>query len=921
MSLRMTSSSRSGNGASRERATNVDHRSTDDANAKNREYQGMTMLAETIEGQHWEQQPDAMPPMGATTFQSHIAEMAPTTGDYPATQPELPFGSMTSDCVAGVNSNNRRSAQQQQHQKQRASWLNPHSMNSTITQSMQDGGITAGGATNASCSRPSVAAAAQHRYLNFQNPAATNESMPSSAYSAFTPPVYGPSVATKYSQFVDITTNTGYMTPFELLERTTFLPGPASAPVDALGGRVSKEGGYTTSLDRIRTNGSLEEPPAVAISHNSIAGASTQSACCYPSSQQLLSALSSAPRVALSPQPSTQFRQTRQERSNPGSGVPRNNREEPVVVEEKDPRFSTQTEAPSTRSLSPHPAPKRRGAGAAIGETAPGLALDGTPLHQTTKLRAGSHQQHTNASMLSSFMGMTASTKAVSTPMARDAHGVHHSHPEGDDDDVKACLDSKLVTPQARGPHTLQDDNNASAGAAPTPTPVRTLLTESNINAGNPELTKKPATTSSTQIKGVMQKLLHHIQMKKTFEHDSATNPTYAPEAFPQGGEGASSFTLTNFTSTCSVSNLEIGNGNKPSDFATSFHTESSLASIMQLNRQGSQRGGSRQGKEGRQPPRQKHQREKKAAQPNAPPFASSLAQQEGTPTNETPDHETALPEGSDKCEDGKNTKGGAADANHNPVVSRSLQPSLMASIGTPALPRTTGVGGEPPLAPSRLSSPLPSELPPPASAFAGKSHSPRTPSQPSATAARKVYSVLLEGHMGQRSAALSVVPFERDVCVLFEGDRGVDMGCVVKCEEVDEKLSNAREFDLRVGNEKHKKKHVPPLVLRLATEEEQDDWLHTQVEEAQQAIQPCREAVENLGLPLTIVNAVYQFNREKLTFYYESDVRVDFRQLLQMMFARFYCRIWMERATPLPAAVAVGDGAGDDKRVTSCHS
>ncbi|CCW66821.1 unnamed protein product [Phytomonas sp. Hart1] len=857
--------------------------------------------------------------------------------DYPTMQPEPTFSRVTAGRIAEVNCGNHRSAKQQ-----RASCHHSRSMNTAISQSINNSVNTTAGTAPTSCSRSAIPAATQQRHTNFQNSAITNDGM---IPSAFAQPVYRPSVSIKYSQFIDIATNIGYMTPFEVPEGNTLLKGPASTPVDASSAGL-KEKSHTTNVDQISTSGSFEEPSA-AVSHN-IIRANPQSACNYPTSQQLLSAPASAPRQALwpqrtvSPQPATQFCQNPRERSNHSSrSVESKSKEESVVIEEKDNHLSTHTDVLSAtvaRSLSPHPAPKRRGTGAV--EMASGLALDGTPLHQTTKLRAGSHQQHTNASILSFFMGMTASTKTVNTPMAQDARCAYHHHAEGDEDDVRVCLNSKLVTPQ--GSRLLPDDSSCGVGMVNTPTLARSLLTEPNSGVGNPKPTKEPTTTATTHLNGVMQKLLHHIQTKKTLEHRSTTDSTYAQEFSEVCVPSSASINFAS-AATCSVSGLEARNETKSSDLAVDFHAKSSLAPITEFNRQGMQRGGSRQntGKEGRQPPRQKHQRDKKGSQPDAILRVRPPAQP-NTRTNEMPVNEKTTTRWLHNCDDSKNAKG-----NGDSIVSRSLQPSLDL-MSTPALQGPTDIVEPRPANLRRTPQPPPSaypmeassssiaslrasvESPSPQPAFPPRPREKKRPGMdlPSpqldpSTGDPKIYSILLEGHMQQRVVALSCVPFASEVCVLFEGDRGMDMGRVVRCEEADETLGMAKEGDPKAGNEKPKKKRSHPFVLRIATTEEQNDWLYKQVEEAQRTIQPCREAVESLGLPLTIVNAVYQFNQEKLTFYYESDVRVDFRQLLQVMFARFYCRIWMERATPLSPTPATGgeDSTDDEKPTTSCNS
>ncbi|ODN78796.1 hypothetical protein L202_04349 [Cryptococcus amylolentus CBS 6039] len=54
------------------------------------------------------------------------------------------------------------------------------------------------------------------------------------------------------------------------------------------------------------------------------------------------------------------------------------------------------------------------------------------------------------------------------------------------------------------------------------------------------------------------------------------------------------------------------------------------------------------------------------------------------------------------------------------------------------------------------------------------------------------------------------------------------------------------------------------------------------------------REKVLQRGLPMQIVDAEYQWDRRKLTFYFKADKRVDFRDLTKECFRIFKSRIWM---------------------------
>ncbi|CAG9570991.1 conserved hypothetical protein [Leishmania major strain Friedlin] len=169
-------------------------------------------------------------------------------------------------------------------------------------------------------------------------------------------------------------------------------------------------------------------------------------------------------------------------------------------------------------------------------------------------------------------------------------------------------------------------------------------------------------------------------------------------------------------------------------------------------------------------------------------------------------------------------------------------------------------------------------------------------------------YAVVIEGHMQRRVTAVSSTVLKRGVCVLFEEDRGIDMGRVVQCDVLDGDGAAGTLATMASATSPLSRKDRPAPVLRPATAEEEYRWLYADVKEAEATLEPCREAAARLGLPVKVVAAVYQFNKAKLTFYYESPTRVDFRPLLPSLFSRFHCRIWMARLeTPEMTAAASG--------------
>ena len=89
-------------------------------------------------------------------------------------------------------------------------------------------------------------------------------------------------------------------------------------------------------------------------------------------------------------------------------------------------------------------------------------------------------------------------------------------------------------------------------------------------------------------------------------------------------------------------------------------------------------------------------------------------------------------------------------------------------------------------------------------------------------------------------------------------------------------------------------------ILSHISTDEM--SMLPRKIAEETQATRICRQMVAQRGLPLTIADVEFQFDRNKLTVVYASDRRVDFRELVRDMFSFFGVRIWMQKVSPSEA-------------------
>lgn len=112
---------------------------------------------------------------------------------------------------------------------------------------------------------------------------------------------------------------------------------------------------------------------------------------------------------------------------------------------------------------------------------------------------------------------------------------------------------------------------------------------------------------------------------------------------------------------------------------------------------------------------------------------------------------------------------------------------------------------------------------------------------------------------------------------VITDADRGFDIGVVKKINE----------------HPSSKDAKMAKIVTRKASPEEAQQ-IPLKEEKEKAALELCQEKVLELGLPMHITGAEYQFDGKKLTFYYAASSYVDFRNLVRSLFRIFGTRIWM---------------------------
>ncbi|GAN00701.1 PSP1-domain-containing protein [Mucor ambiguus] len=149
---------------------------------------------------------------------------------------------------------------------------------------------------------------------------------------------------------------------------------------------------------------------------------------------------------------------------------------------------------------------------------------------------------------------------------------------------------------------------------------------------------------------------------------------------------------------------------------------------------------------------------------------------------------------------------------------------------------------------------------------------------------------------------------------VLVEADRGKDLGKVATdILTVDQVLllqqqqkrnnsSNRLILDEEDKPDDSKKNSTVDSfvkkIYRKAASEEISLLLNKEQDE-QRALAVCLQKIKSRKLPMEVVNAEFQWDRRKLTFYFIAERRIDFRELVRELFKIYKTRIWMCAVNP----------------------
>jgi cell fate regulator YaaT (PSP1 superfamily) len=118
---------------------------------------------------------------------------------------------------------------------------------------------------------------------------------------------------------------------------------------------------------------------------------------------------------------------------------------------------------------------------------------------------------------------------------------------------------------------------------------------------------------------------------------------------------------------------------------------------------------------------------------------------------------------------------------------------------------------------------------------------------------------------------------------VVVEADRGIDYGEVIEISEA------GSETKTPVESQSFKN-----IIRKLSAQ----DFLQIKAnkQEAKDAIKLCSRKIKEYKLAMKLVNAEYSFDKKKIVFYFTSEGRVDFRELVKELAKMFKIRIEMRQ-------------------------
>ena len=154
--------------------------------------------------------------------------------------------------------------------------------------------------------------------------------------------------------------------------------------------------------------------------------------------------------------------------------------------------------------------------------------------------------------------------------------------------------------------------------------------------------------------------------------------------------------------------------------------------------------------------------------------------------------------------------------------------------------------------------------------------------------------------YQGNRKEFCHVTDPESDVrvhdVILVESEKGIEIGTVTMTGS----LVHAKRKAKKICGE------VLPTLLRKINSADLDRHNKNHVAE-REAVSVCRSRIEAFNLPMHLVEAEWQFDHRRITFFFTADGRVDFRELVRDLASIFHTRIELRQIAVRDEAKRMG--------------
>ncbi|KAF9180758.1 hypothetical protein BGZ50_006013 [Haplosporangium sp. Z 11] len=150
-----------------------------------------------------------------------------------------------------------------------------------------------------------------------------------------------------------------------------------------------------------------------------------------------------------------------------------------------------------------------------------------------------------------------------------------------------------------------------------------------------------------------------------------------------------------------------------------------------------------------------------------------------------------------------------------------------------------------------------------------------------------------------------SGLELKRGDLVMVEADRGKDLGKITndsimphQIQELQKRHAETAALAAQQEGARAPKEIHPKRIFRPAHPSEIAQLVNKNQDEIN-AMKVCQTKVRQKKLPMEVVDAEYQWDRRKLTFYFQAEHRIDFRELVRDLFKIYKTRIWMYSVNP----------------------